>query len=345
MVLQCRCKRKFRVPGHLAGKKGKCPHCGFRFLIPGRQDRTEQSRSSSAHREVVSASGEKPEKFGSLGNGKKTGERACPRCQATYPEFVPICAKCSINLVTGKAIRPPRPQAPSNDGFWLGLLPAFTYLARPIGFVVFLITVFILSLVSYFPMVGGIFAAILYYAICFEQVKVAASGELSRKGFAFPDVSNLGGWVLSYLKVLAASFVLVIPLILYYSYLNRVDANIFSLMDGMSLIKIIMPLLPYAAYLPMAFLIMALFDSPLGALNLSLVARTLVRTPIRYAVTVALFWTVFFGGIFISALLRSLTPTFGLFAGPVIQLGTACMASAILGVFYFHNRVRLGIFS
>lgn len=330
LELRCACGKLLRIPGHLAGKTGRCPSCAHTLQIP-RPPSSEGIRLRPREPEPV------------VVVPPPVLTRQCFLCEQGYPDEVVICTACGVDLIEQRQL--PIGDAVEGEearreaaGFWRGLLPAFTYLFRPVSLTVLVLCSVLLFLTRLALVVGSLLAAVFYLALVFEQVKQAATGDLRERGLRFPDIDNAFDWLLSFLKVVFACAVTMVPLWFYLRWIAGQQATL-----GAALVQVhlILPLLLYGLYLPMAILVMALFDSPFGALHPGLLGRLITRAPGHYLATVLLFWALPIAGSLLRWGLATQLPYVALFVGPVLELASVCMAAAVLGCFYRYHKTAL----
>ncbi len=96
------CDRKLNVKAFLAGKKGICPHCGARVLIPAES----QIPSSKDNREVAVAPPD-------MGNGPAASTPGAPAASSENQKAVPVATAVPTAKPVAAPATPPNPDVPT----------------------------------------------------------------------------------------------------------------------------------------------------------------------------------------------------------------------------------------
>jgi hypothetical protein len=296
-----------------------------------------------------------------------TGTRYCkfhPKAPARY-----LCNKCNRTFcelcvtsrnVAGKTIKtcrscgvecaPVQFQAAAAKSFYAGLAGAFTYPFKGAGIIIVICATIAFAALNFVR--GGIFGIFMTIAIyggifLFLQNIIHTTTSDESEDMSFPDFNGLFGAAFQLLVTFIASFWLWTALVVakFFDVDIPVSAIIASRILGI-------------IYFPMAFLAVAMKDSPLAA-NPLVVLPAMVKVPVQYGITVLLLLAVYgisaFGDTLSSQAGHSMMmtkdmSTFFVSVGIKCALGLVsvyllCVTMRILGLFYNASKGKLGWFS
>lgn len=279
----------------------------------------------------------------------------CNKCNRTFCELCvtsrnlggqvhKMCRSCGVECV------PVQFRAAAAKSFYASLAGAFAYPFKGAGIIIIICATISFAALNFVR--GGLFGILLAISIyggifLFMQNIIHTTASDESEDMSFPDFSGLFGAAFQLLVTFIASFWLWTALTI--AKLFDVDIPPEAIIAS-RILGII--------YFPMAFLAVAMKDSPLAA-NPLIVLPAMVKVPVQYGITVVLLLTVY--GI--SALGDSLSSqaghsmmmtkdmsTFFVNVGIKCALGLVsvyllCVTMRILGLFYNASKEKLGWFN
>ncbi|HEX4262778.1 MAG TPA: FHA domain-containing protein [Verrucomicrobiae bacterium] len=279
----------------------------------------------------------------------------CNKCNRTFCELcvtsrnvagkvAKTCRSCGVECV------PVQFQAAATKSFYASLAGAFTYPFKGAGIIIVICATISFAALNFVR--GGIFGIILTISIyggifLFLQNIIHTTTSDESEDMGFPDFSGLFGAAFQLFVTFIASFWLWTALTVakFFDVDIPVEAIIASRILGI-------------IYFPMAFLAVAMKDSPLAA-NPLVVLPAMMKVPAQYGITVFLLLVVYgisaFGDSLSSRAGHSMMmtkdmPTFFMNVGIKCALGLVsvyllCVTMRILGLFYNASKEKLGWFS
>jgi DNA-directed RNA polymerase subunit RPC12/RpoP len=129
IVVSCQCGKQFKVKDEFAGKKGKCPSCGNRFIVPTPAAKPaepegfpdwdalgELESTGSVQAETPAPPPVRQTSTERAPAPQQAKRKACPSCGSMISSFALICEHCGTNLKTGSKAAKASPRSGGGGG-------------------------------------------------------------------------------------------------------------------------------------------------------------------------------------------------------------------------------------
>lgn len=282
--IRCRCGRMLTYPPELAGRQARCPGCNVIMDLPkatlALQDEVSPQRSPPPRTQPAAPQGADP--F----NGKS--DKPAYEPEVVERPSVPLACASTPSRRRYEPT-PPEPADESFRGFMRAMWQAMLFplkgnalVSLLCGVVFFTVARFVIYIMSFSPLGGGIIALLLGltltgYAIGYlmNLVRESAYGQEDA-----PDWADLLNWQENAAK----------PLLLFLGLLvicfGAAVAHLITHWGQVGAIDICLAI-PGALYLPMGLLCVALANNMAG-LNPLVVVRAIAAMPLRYLILCAI---------------------------------------------------------
>ncbi len=263
----------------------------------------------------------------------------CPKCGQSSTVTAEEPRRPQEQVVEAEDVGPRR----GSEAFGLKLGRAFVYPFKGSGIFLLMAATGCLAVLEFLSWVPFVWILQILFGgyLCAYYISVISSSAAGEEELPdWPDFTNLWDDIFRpVLLVGAAILVSLAPLIIY------VRANLLGLLSGelripQSLVYVFAAW--FLLYLPMGLLTIALFDS-LNALNPLVIAKAIIKIPLRYLQGCVLFFLVYYVNTSLAGYLDAI-PVLGFVIRVFFSFYMTMVAMRILGLIYHANTKKLGWF-